>query len=341
MAEIKRINDEEFNDIASRLKFDRAKLTKDYFITTLLYLIRDINGIYFKGGTALNKIFLNHARLSEDIDFSLTRDVRKVKEEIIEIIKRSKLFNNITLDKNVEGFTRIIAHYTTFDGLRDNVFIDLNQRAKLSLPTEEHEITHFYYPFIPRFSVKTVAKKEMICDKVAATIGRNKPRDHYDVYMLLKKGVVINMNLVKDKCNESGDEFSILKMFNKAKMLKNRWDRDMVSLIAEPISFREVIQYLSKHFNLKEEKNKKEEKEKIRIVTTHTRKIGVYRRSPIQTGSNHHFLISQCCICSFKSSYSKNTHQICSFFRTNIFTTIIFRTCNPRFRTINHLTSLI
>ena len=57
MAEIKRISEDEFNDIASRLKFDRVKLTKDYFITVLLYLIKDINGAYFKGGIAINKIF--------------------------------------------------------------------------------------------------------------------------------------------------------------------------------------------------------------------------------------------------------------------------------------------
>jgi len=78
--------------------------------------------------------------------------------------------------------------------------------------------------------------------------------------MLLKKGAVINMELVKNKCHESGDEFSILKMFNKAKILKNRWDKDMISLIAEPVTFHEVIQYLSKHFKLGEEKNKAKKK---------------------------------------------------------------------------------
>ena len=78
--------------------------------------------------------------------------------------------------------------------------------------------------------------------------------------MMLKKGVDIDMNLVKNKCHESGDDFSIIKMFNKAKMLKNRWDKDMVSLIAEPITFQEVIKFLSKHFKLKEEKEKLKKK---------------------------------------------------------------------------------
>lgn len=256
MVEIKRIASIEFEDILARTKFNRGKLTKDYFITLLLYLIKDINGIYFKGGTALNKIFLNRARLSEDIDFSLTREVFDVKKEIVEVIEKLGIFGKITEDKNVEGFLRIVVEYTGFGGEKDNVFIDLNQRAKLSLPSEEHEIAHFYYPFIPKFSIKTVAKEELIAEKVAATIGRNKPRDHYDVYMMLKKGITIDMNLVKDKCHKSGKEFSIIKMFNKAKMLKNRWDKDMVSLIAEPITFQEVIKYLSKNFKLKEEKEK-------------------------------------------------------------------------------------
>jgi len=108
MAEIKRISEDEFNDIASGLKFDRVKLTKDYFVTLLLYLIKEVNGIYFKGGTALNKIFLDHARLSEDIDFSLTREVSDVKKGIVEIIEKSRLFGNITYDKNVEGFLELL-----------------------------------------------------------------------------------------------------------------------------------------------------------------------------------------------------------------------------------------
>jgi predicted nucleotidyltransferase component of viral defense system len=260
MAELKRINDDEFNDIASRLRFDRVKLTKDYFVTLLLYLIKDVDGIYFKGGTALNKIFLNHARLSEDMDFSLIREVSDVKKEIVEVVEKSRLFGKITYDKHVDGFLRVVVEYTSFDGQKDKVFIDLNKRAKLALPSETHKLNHFYVPLIPEFSVKTVAKEELIAEKTAATIGRNKPRDHFDVYMILKKGIPINMELVKKKCHESGDEFSILKMFNKAKMLKNRWDKDMISLISEEITFQEVITYLSKHFKLKEEKEKTKKK---------------------------------------------------------------------------------
>ncbi|MBS3078849.1 nucleotidyl transferase AbiEii/AbiGii toxin family protein [Candidatus Pacearchaeota archaeon] len=255
MVEVKRIPAIEFEVILGKTNFLREKLIKDYYLTLILYLIRDIKGIYFKGGTALNKIFLNHARLSEDLDFSLTKDEKEVKEDISKVLSDSNFIKEITEGKNVDGFLRMIIKCQSEIG-ESEIFIDLNKRAKLVLPSEEHEINHFYAPFIPKFSIKTVAEEELIAEKTAATIGRNKPRDHYDVYMILKKGIPINMELVKKKCNESGDEFSIIKMFNKAKMLKNRWDKDMVFLISEEITFQEVIKFLSKHFNLKEEKEK-------------------------------------------------------------------------------------
>lgn len=256
MDQLKRITDEEFRDISSRFRFNRAKLTKDYFLVVLLYLIKDVEGIYFKGGTALQKIFLHHARLSEDIDFTLTRDVSEVKKDIADIIKYSSLFEEITEDKHVEGFLRVVVHYVDFDGRKDLIFIDLNKKGTLMLPPEVHQIHHFYSPFIPEFSIKTIAQEEMIAEKVAATIGRNKPRDHFDVYKILHAHLPINLDLVKKKCIASGDEFSILKMFNKAKTLKNRWDQDMLPLLAEEVSFQTIIKYLAQHFKLKEEKEK-------------------------------------------------------------------------------------
>ena len=253
MDEIKTIPNIEFNVITSEHPFQRELLVKDYYLTLILYLVRNVKGIYFKGGTALNKIFLNHARLSEDLDFSLTRNEKEVKEDLLKVLLSSGFIKDVTEGKNVEGFLRIILKCQSELG-ESEIFIDLNQRAKLTILSEIHKINHFYTPFIPEFSIKTVAGEELIAEKTAATIGRNKPRDHYDVYMILKKGLPINMELVKKKCHESGDDFSIIKMFNNAQMLKNRWDRDMVSLIAEPITFQEVIKFLSKHFKLKEEK---------------------------------------------------------------------------------------
>ena len=263
MDEIKRIKEEEFTRIASEHNFQRNLLVKDYFITLLLYIIKDVEGIYFKGGTALNKIFLNHARLSEDIDFTLTRDIKTVKSEITKKIIDSHLFGNITENKDVEGFLRMVVEYNGLFGYSDKIFIDLNRRGNIILPSEIHKINHFYSPFIPEFSVKTLAQEELIAEKLRAAITRNKPRDHFDIYQIIHADIPINIELVKRKCADSSEEFSIIKMFNKSQTLKNRWDKDMEILLAKPISFQEVIKFLAEHFKLKEEKDKLQ-KEKLK-----------------------------------------------------------------------------
>ena len=261
MDEIKKIDFDLINEIAVKQGFESNLMLKDFYLTAILYLIRDIKGIYFKGGTAIHKIFLNYARLSEDVDLTLTRNIKEVIKEITKILEGSGLFEKITKDKDVEGFTRLVAHYKGFSNEDGVVFIDLNQRAKLLMSTEKHEIRHFYKENIPNFSIQTLAKEEMIAEKVAAAIGRNQPRDHYDIYMLIRAKMPINMEIVKRKCKDSNVEFNIIKMFNKAQKLKNRWDEDLVPLLSEEVSFKEVITTLAKHFKLKEEKDKKKKKE--------------------------------------------------------------------------------
>ena len=45
-------------------------------------------------------------------------------------------------------------------------------------------------------------------------------------------------------------------MFKRANKLKNRWDKDMIPLLSEEVSFKTVMQTLAKYFNLKKEKKK-------------------------------------------------------------------------------------
>lgn len=262
MDEIKRITPDELYEVVSDKGFDYDLMLKDYYLTVILYLIKDVRGLYFKGGTALHKIFLNYARLSEDIDFTLSRDVGETRDEIKDILNKSNMFEKITKDKDVEGFTRLVVHYKGFSDEQGIVFIDLNKRAKLLMKPEKHEIKHFYHDNIPRFSFSTLAKEEMVAEKVIAAIRRNKPRDHYDIYRIIKAGIPVNIKLVKRKCQQSGVEFNIIRMFNKAKKLKRRWDENMLPLLAEEVSFEKVMKTLAKSFSLKEEKEKLRKKKR-------------------------------------------------------------------------------
>ena len=243
--------------ISENHEFNIQLIEKDYLLTELLYLIKDVDGIYFKGGTALNKIFLDHARLSEDLDFTVTRDVKKVEKEIKQKLKGTK-FDTITHDKRVHQFVRLIVHYKLFHD-EGTIFIDLNEKGKLIFKSEEYELPHFYQDYIPKYSVRTLSKKELFAEKMAATIGRNKPRDHFDLYQIISRKMPLDLKVVRKKCESSGDEFNIIKMFNRAKKLKNRWDEDLGFLLPTKVTFQEVMTTLAKHFKLKEAKEKEKE----------------------------------------------------------------------------------
>ena len=104
---------DELKIIAAEQEFDIVLVEKDYLITYLLYLLKDVENIYFKGGTALNKIFLNHKRLSEDLDFTLTGKVDDVEKNIKNKLKGTP-FSKITHGKKVNKFVRLIVHYKLF-----------------------------------------------------------------------------------------------------------------------------------------------------------------------------------------------------------------------------------
>jgi len=94
----------------------------------------------------------------------------------------------------------------------------------------------------------------MIAEKVSATISRNAPRDHFDLYTIISHKMPINEKLVEQKCNQSGHEFSIIKVFKNANKLKNKWDEDVSQLLPTETSFIQVMQTLAKHFKYKEKK---------------------------------------------------------------------------------------
>ncbi len=256
--DIKKITEEEIKEIIARTGFDYDLIKKDYYITILLYLLKDVKGIYFKGGTALNKTLLNHSRISEDIDYTLEKPIAEVRKEITEKINRSGIFGIITKDKDVEGFTRLIVPYKEKEA-SGIILIDLNERAKMLTKPESKEIKHFY-PGMPKFSVLCLSTEEMIAEKMAAAIQRNKPRDHYDLYRIIKNKNRINTDMVKKKCEETGNEFNIIRMFNRAKKLYKHWNEDLQPLLVEEVTFEEVMKTISSYFGLKEEKEKLKDK---------------------------------------------------------------------------------
>ncbi len=251
MAEIKRITETKLRYLAGEKGFNITYLEKDYFLTALLYLIKDIEGIYFKGGTALNKLVLNHTRLSEDLDFSCKAKTNEVKKKIGEIVKENQeLFTKIGTDKETDKFVRIQVYYKSYFREKEYINVDLNAHAKIHLKPEKKQAKHFYKE-IPKFSVTMLNQTELVAEKIRALFQRNQPRDYFDAYQIIKSKQKIESKLVKTKLKEADLQYKTEKIFKNANRIYSKWEQEITSLTNNPINYKTAIKAIAKEFKYK------------------------------------------------------------------------------------------
>ena len=251
MVEIKIISENKLRYLAGEKGFNLIYLEKDYFLTLFLYLLKDVNGICFKGGTALNKIFLNHERLSEDLDFACQKDIQNVRKEVLEILKNNKnIFPKCNFENETRDFFRLKIFYNSFFSRVNYIILDVNRKASVMLQPHKQEIHHFYDE-IPEFDVLTLNIEELVAEKVRALITRKQPRDYFDVYNILKKKYTVDLQLVRRKLREVNQEFKVERIFKNTQKIYSRWDIEIQQLTNRPVEFVTMIKKLQKEFKYK------------------------------------------------------------------------------------------
>jgi len=151
--------------------------------------VRD--NLIFRGGTALNKLFLNPAaRYSEDIDLVQIR-AEPIGETLSAI--RSVLDNWLGEPKRklTERSAKLIYHYRTND--------DLPAKLKIEINTTEH-YNFFDYLELPfkvesewffgEAQIRTYQLDELMGSKLRALHQRRKGRDLFDLWLLLSKDML-------------------------------------------------------------------------------------------------------------------------------------------------------
>lgn len=261
MDEIKKINPAKLNYLAGEKKFNIVYLEKDYYLTVLLYFLRNIKGLHFKGGTALNKLFLEHQRLSEDLDFTSTKPISEIKKEIVDTIKEQpNFFYKVAFEKQTPSYSRIKAYYESNQSPDSFVLIDINTKASVLLKPENNKVHHFYDE-VPAFSIITLNKNELVAEKIRTLFQRKKARDYYDAYFIITKKFFIDKKLLKRKLKEVGKEYKPETIFKNANKVYSFWESEISSLTHNPIDYRTVIKTIANHFDYK--KNKKQSKKTV------------------------------------------------------------------------------
>jgi predicted nucleotidyltransferase component of viral defense system len=252
MAGIKVISENRLRYISGLKGLNLIYLEKDYFLTVLLYLLKDVDKICFKGGTALNKIFLKHTRLSEDLDFACKCNISHVKDMVVGVLENNKdVFSGYNFENQTDSFFRIKVFYRSYFTGKDFVILDVNGKASVVLPPKKQRVEHFYEE-LPGFEILTLEPKELIAEKIRALITRNQPRDYFDVYMMLKTGYRIDLNLVKRKLEEAGQIFETERIFRNAQKIYTGWEDEIGKLTNRHINFITAIRLLEKEFRYKQ-----------------------------------------------------------------------------------------
>ncbi len=174
-------------------------IIREYFqhvFLTELYKLPDAQKLLFKGGTAL-RIVYGSPRFSEDLDFSLfgvlSHDVKSFVEGLFikTLAEIEKMGIHVTLGQRfgaTSGGYLGIATFQVFDHQPISVEINISTRNDKVIKGEVDSVAN---NFVPTYTIIHLPQAEIIEEKIfGALVERKKPRDFYDLYFIMRKGML-------------------------------------------------------------------------------------------------------------------------------------------------------
>ena len=280
-----------FKRISDKYKFFDRLIEKDYHLTRILHEVskRQIRDLVFKGGTCLNKCYLDFYRLSEDLDFVYNSDVKElsknqvrkilgeIRKEFFEILDKIELKVDKDLGKGwkmltskkkpgIVGLEIITGYISLIDGSDQTIKIEISFRRKLRKLTRERVIKHKFYDILNEPLLKEDVKIEVIdlvenfAEKFRALYSRNAIRDIYDInHIIINEIKVLDkeiFDLIILKMNEQDKKVSEKEFLDFIKNLNNKIDNyDIKELEAvlktdEKVDIEKIIKRIKKFFDV-------------------------------------------------------------------------------------------
>ena len=193
------------NEIAQKSGFLANNTEKVIrLLDVLKFIDEELNRIshqlILKGGTAINLIYTNLARLSVDIDLDYVGSLEKEqtlkdRERILESLDNYMQKEGYGVSSKSRGSAILASRtyaYINAYGNRDNIKVEINFIDRIHiLPIVNRKINYFDKEVM----IKAPSEEELFAMKICALIDRSKPRDLYDTFRLKNDF----LNLEKDK----------------------------------------------------------------------------------------------------------------------------------------------
>lgn len=222
---------DELSEIKEKRKTNLYYEEKEYIQYIFLNAISKYSGNFvFKGGTCL-RICFGLERASEDLDFSTTLQLNEIKEIVVKCLKDFELLNipyKIYSEKEFKENLRVEVRFQgpLFNGNQSSsntLKIDFN---KQKVQNKVAKVVQKLFSDVPLFTLVVLDEKEILAEKIRTLVNRAEPRDLYDIWMLLNKGIKIDKNLLKEKLKEEKSKISNLKLPSK-----EEYERDLKNFI--------------------------------------------------------------------------------------------------------------
>lgn len=175
-------------------------IIREYFqhiFLTELYKLPDSEKLLFKGGTAL-RIVYDSPRFSEDLDFSIfdvadhevKSFVEKLFVHVLSEIEQTGI--KVELGEKIgptgTGGYFGVATFKMFEYSPVSVEINVSSRDKRAIAGEVDSIAN---NFVPTYNIKHLPQVDIVEEKIFdALVKRKKPRDFYDLYIMMRKGML-------------------------------------------------------------------------------------------------------------------------------------------------------
>lgn len=220
------ISNQFIKDLSIKWQTSELNVRREYIqhlFLSYFYRHPESDKIYFKGGTAL-RIIYKSPRFSEDLDFSSTATtINKIEDIVIETIREVER-EGIDIDikeskKTSEGYLAIInflLHSHEID-----IQLEISQRKEKNAG----EVATVVNDFIPPYTIIALKQEQLISGKIHALLYRQKARDFYDLYYILRANLLSPnkkdvLNKVLDLLSKQNIDFEKeLKLF----LPKSHW----------------------------------------------------------------------------------------------------------------------
>lgn len=219
---------------------------RDYLQHLLLALLfTRSEALIFKGGTALRLVY-GGSRFSEDLDFNGPDDLALLRSLWEGVVVELAYFGAVAQIRNEwasdVGYSLDVSYqgplYDGRDHSKGKVRVDMNRRFE---PVESRrELVTTPYDDIRPFVVVVVTPRELLAEKVRALLVRGKPRDLYDLWLLLRQGVQPDQELIARKLALYELPWRPELLAPAVEQVRADWERDLRPLLPQYAAFEDA-----------------------------------------------------------------------------------------------------